>query len=210
MFAVESWGRGCERVSGQPSSVLLMTTHTITLREGVRRVGASPGRPGREELRRGFRLSDGQDRIGQGQAREGHPPTGQGHASKSEPQDPGGKRRGKRERKDEQDRGPGRSRGKQSAEREEREARLDLVRRNDMTDRVVSKGKGDRQRTQNEQGGIPRRPAEANQSASVRVALGGREFGFRYHCHASCGPALRSSEQWKGAMNESHGWDAAM
>lgn len=73
MFAVDSWGRGCERVSGRPSSVLLMTTHTMTLLECVRRVGASPGRTGREELRTQKRvLSErrtGQDTTGTSQGR---------------------------------------------------------------------------------------------------------------------------------------------
>lgn len=142
MFAVDSRGRGCERVSGRPSSVLLMTTRTMTLLECVRRVGASPGS---EELRtqnseEGFCLSDrqtghdanrdkpGKDILppGKSRARQQIGTTGPGRE----------KRWGRKGRS--RTGVPAVAEEEQSAEREEREARLDLVRRNDMTDRVGS------------------------------------------------------------------------
>lgn len=112
MFAVDSWGRGCERVSGRPSSVLLMTTRTMTLLECVRRVGASPGRPGREELRTQKRVSS-ERRTGHDRDKPGKdilPPV-KGTPANRNHRTRAGKGGEERERKDEQDRGPGRSRG---------------------------------------------------------------------------------------------------
>lgn len=88
MSAVESRGRGCELLSGRPSS------RTMTLLE-LRKTGrCEPWRRRTQNSEEGFCLSDRQTatRREQGQARERHPSTG--HASKSEPQDPGGKKGG--------------------------------------------------------------------------------------------------------------------